>query len=473
MSAVKVTRSAILDRVQVERLAPTARSSSSTSWGRAIAALVLAIATLTVPVRASAEGKRPVQDYGAPKDGSVEEVVLWAPRVVLFPLWLTSEFVLRRPIGALVKVAEREQWPQEVVDFFTFGDRRQVSVFPSALFDFGLLPSVGFNAKWKYFITDPNTVSLHFGTWGPDWIAARLTDTYDISASENVSFDTSFVRRQDNPFYALGPLSRGGTRYRYQSDLGEVAVAYQSRPWRSSSFDVRGGVRGLSLGQGRCCGDRSVDAGVESGAFPAPPGLGGSYVGGFQRVALAFDSRRPRPEQGSGVRLEVHGEGVFAPGNTETTRRSWMKYGGEGGAFLDVSGTQRVISLSAAVELADPLLGSVPFPELTTLGGDQPMRGYLRNRLIDRSSFVARMHYTWPIWVYLDGVIEVDVGNVFGARFEGFDAKLFRLSSGIGVRSSGARESGFEFLVAGATDPFDQGFHVSSFRFVLGSHHGF
>ncbi|MDF2693409.1 MAG: hypothetical protein K0S65_1792 [Labilithrix sp.] len=442
-------------------------------WKRALLAVALVIATLASPGRAAAEGKRPVQDYGAPKDGSAEEVLMWGPRVVLFPLWLTSEFVLRRPIGALVKVAEREQWPQEVVDFFTFGERRQITIFPSALFDFGLLPSVGFNATWRYFITDPNTVRLHFGTWGPDWIAARFVDTYDVSATESVSFDTSFVRRQDNPFYGLGPRSRGGTRYRYQSDLAEASVGYQSRPWRSSSFEVRSGVRGLSLGQGSCCGDRSVDFGVANGAFPAPAGLGGSYVGGFQRIALAFDSRRPRPEQGSGVRMEAHGEGVFAPASHASTRRSWVKYGGEAGAFLDVTGTQRVVSLSAAVELADPLQGDIPFPEQATLGGDQPMRGYLRNRLIDRSSFVARMHYTWPIWVYLDGVIEADVGNVFGARFEGFDAKLFRLSSGIGVRSNGQRESGFEFLVAGATDPFEQGFHVSSFRFVLGSHHGF
>ena len=49
----------------------------------------------------------------------------------------------------------------------------------------------------------------------------------------------------------------------------------------------------------------------------------------------------------------------------------------------------------------------------------------------------------------------------------------FGLLGAIGVRSNGARDSGFELLVAAGTDPLEDGFHVSSFRLVIGSHHGF
>jgi hypothetical protein len=431
---------------------------------------VAAVAMSPSPVLAA--DKRPPQDYGAPKeDTSPEEVLLWAPRVGLYPLWLVSEYGIRRPVGAFVKVAERDQWPQEVVNFFTFGERRQVTIFPSAFFDFGLLPSVGFNAKWRYFLTDPNTVRLHFGTWGPDWIAARLVDTYAITEHETLSADLRWVRRKDNPFFGLGPDSRSAARSRYQSELLEASLAYEKRMWRSNVFEARVGVRSLTLSDGTCCGSPSVRESVDRGVFPEPPGLGQSYVGGFQRVALTLDSRKPRPEQGSGVRLAAHGEGVFAPGGS--MRRAWVKYGAEAGAFVDVSGTQRVVSIVAAAELADPLLGTIPFVDQASLGGDQPMKGYLRNRLIGRSSVVAGLHYTWPVWVYLDGVIQVDVGNVFGARFEGFDPKLLRMTAGIGVRESGDRDAGFEFLVAGGTDPLAEGFHVSSFRFLVGSHHGF
>ncbi len=86
---------------------------------------------------------------------------------------------------------------------------------------------------------------------------------------------------------------------------------------------------------------------------------------------------------------------------------------------------------------------------------------------------MATLQYTWPVWVYLNGVIQTDVGNVFGAHLDDFDFDLLRLSSGIGVRSNGAPDSGLEVLFAAATDPFNEGFHVSSFRLVFGSHHGF
>ena len=440
-------------------------TSARQHWG-----LLFALLLATTPSAAS-EAKRAPQDYGRPEERSADKALLWGPRVVFFPLWLTTEYGLRRPLGAVVQVAEREQWPKEIVDLFTFGDRRQITIFPSALFDFGLLPSVGFNAQWRYFVTDPNTVRLHFGTWGPDWVAIRFVDSYALSKNESIALDGRLVRRQDSYFFGFGPRSSADASSRYRSEHDEASFAYEARMWRSSAFQARSGVRRVSLGDETCCDAPSVYDSVSRGLYPRPPGLGESWVAGFEHVSITLDSRKPRPEEGTGVRLTFHCEGVAAPG--ETTRRAWVKYGAEVGAFVDLTGTQRVISVGAAVELADPLSGTIPFPEQATLGGARPMRGYVPNRLVDRSSFVAHLHYTWPIWVYLDGVIQVDVGNVFGARLDGFDARPFRLSSSIGVRSNGNRDSGFELLVGGATDPLDQGLHVSSLRFVVGAHHGF
>jgi hypothetical protein len=51
----------------------------------------------------------------------------------------------------LTKAAEKEQWPEKVVLFFTFGERRQITLFPSLLFDFGLKPSVGFKPRLEVF----------------------------------------------------------------------------------------------------------------------------------------------------------------------------------------------------------------------------------------------------------------------------------------------------------------------------------
>src|SRR3954471_22946708 len=67
------------------------------------------------PASARLAAKREPQDYGGPPAPTVGPALLWAPRVVLFPPWLVSEYVLRQPVGALTRAAEREQWPAQVV----------------------------------------------------------------------------------------------------------------------------------------------------------------------------------------------------------------------------------------------------------------------------------------------------------------------------------------------------------------------
>ncbi len=449
-----------------------ARSLRGAGWMFRKVWFLLALLLAFWPGVGHGASKREPPDYGAPKPEPGAEVLLWVPRVALFPVWVVSEYGLRRPIGALVRVAEREQWPAHVIQFFTFGDRDQITLFPSAFFDFGLKPSVGVNLGWKYFLAEPNTLHAHFGTWGPDWLAAKVVDQYELGAHDSVALDANVVRRKDIPFYGMGPRSGSQIAARFEATTVESAPSYERRFWRSSRLAARAGLRALYFGAGSCCGARSLSDAVAAGALPAPPGLGQNYAAAFQSLTLALDSRRPRPESGSGVRVETRGEAVFAPGTGPTTRRSWVSYGATLGAAYDIW-SARTIALSVEADMVDPLQGTVPFPDQVTLGGERPMRGFLRDRLIDRSAAVGTLQYTWPVWVFLDGVLQADVGNVFGPHLQGFDAGLLRLSTGIGVRSNGDRDSGFELLVAGGTDPFEDGLRYSAFRLVIGSHHGF
>lgn len=391
---------------------------------------------------------------------------------MLFPVWLVSEYVIRQPTGALVRAAEKNSWPQAVISFFTFGERHNVTLFPSALFDFGLKPSVGFNLGWKYFLAEPNTLTVHFGTWGPDWVSVKASDDYALTDTQQISLLGSFVRRRDLPFFGMGPRSPSDPRYRYQAMTSEFSLGYQNDFWRSSSLATRAGVRTLSFGDAGCCLEPALSDAVNDGSVPPPPGYKQGYVAGFQSVTVALDSRRPLPANGTGVRIEAHEQTVFAPAASTTDRRAWVSYGGAAGFSLDFW-RHRTLAVGVTADLADPLIGTIPFTDQVSLGGNRPMRGYLNGRLIDRSALVGTTQYTWPIWVYLNGVVQVDVGNVFGAHFDGLEPKLLRMSTAIGFRSSGDPSSGLEFLVAGGTDPFEQGFRYSSFRLVIGSHHGF
>ena len=93
--------------------------------------------------------------------------------------------------------------------------------------------------------------------------------------------------------------------------------------------------------------------------------------------------------------------------------------------------------------------------------------------VVHSTSARATLRYTWPVWVFLDGIAQVCTGNVFGTHFDGFDMKLARLSANLGVRSNGNRDSGFEATFGVGSEPFGDTFRINSYRIVLGSHHGF
>lgn len=433
-----------------------------------VATLLLATAS-SVPEVTTPKRERP--DYGAPRPGTTPgEVALWAPRVALFPAWLVSEYAVRRPLGAFVTYAEREQWPVRVIAFFTFGERQQITLFPSAFFDFGLKPSLGFNLSWRYFLAERSTLTAHVGTWGPGWIAGKVSDRYELGPGAAVSLEASVVRRKDWVYYGIGPHADLGTRYRYGATSFDVAPSGTFTLAPSLTATTRLGLRGRAFGTDTCCGP-SLQSGIANGRLPPPPGLGQDFVAAYQGVNVDLDTRGARPKSQTGFRLQSHAEAVFAPGRGDD-RRAWLEYGGEAGAAIDMW-SARTLSAGVTAELTDPLLGDVPFTDLASLGGERPMRGYLPGTLRDRSSLVGTLRYQWPVWVFLDGAMQVDVGNVFGPHFRDFSADLLRMSTSIGVRSTGNPDSAFEILVAGGTDTFGDGFRYSTFRLVLGSHHGF
>ena len=423
---------------------------------------------------ALADDKKPVPEYGGPpRPTTAGDVAAWPARVLLFPPYVVNEYVLRRPLGFLVVQSEKGAWVDKVEDFFSFGPRKQITIFPSVLFDFGLKPSVGFNFTWRYFLKDPNTLTLHAGTWGPRWIAVTGTDMYTLGKRDRVGVEGALIRRADNPFNGIGPFSRQGARVRYSSTVYGLGPTYVNDFWRASSMTTGAGVKGLGFHEGGCCGEAILADEIRAGRIDAP-GYGQSYIAAYEKASLVLDSRKPKPAPGSGFRIEAHEEAVQTVQNTAASpRRSWLRWGGSIGGAVDLTGTQRVLSLTASAEFADPMRGTIPFPDQVNLGGYVLMPGYLRNRLVDRSALVGALQYRWPIWVFLDAVIHAAVGNVFGPHLDNVSVRDMRLSSGIGIVSNGSREAGFEVLVAGGTDPFSEGFHVSSFRLLFGSHHGF
>lgn len=413
--------------------------------------------------------ERPVPDYDNRGDEptTAGEVALWVPRIVFSPLYLVSEFVVRRPLGALVTWAEVEDLPTLLLDFFTFGPERKAGIVPTALIDFGFRPSVGIYAFGDDFLFDENDLRLHAATWGPDWLSLTVTDRVEVREDDAwLAFRFVGERRSDWVFFGLGPLSDEDDESRFQkTELGGSAL-FEADVWRASSVVWEAGVRDVSFGDEACCSDPSISQEFSE----LPPGWGG-YTSLFQRMELAFDTRLERPAAGTGIRISAAGEHAFDL--REPLESRWIRYGGNLGLYWDPGGYNRVIRLTLTALFADPVSREeVPFTEQVQLGGTEYMRGYLEGRLIGRSAAVATLEYRWPVWIWLDGTMHAAVGNVFGEHLDGFEWDLLRLSFGLGLRTVDTRDHSFDLLLAFGSEPFDR-FEISSVRFLLGTTRGF
>jgi len=404
-----------------------------------------------------------VPDYEGrgPAPTTAGDVAIWVPRIVLSPLYFTSEFLIRRPLGALISGAERANLPTILYNFFTFGPDNKAGFAPIAFIDFGFNPSVGIYFFWDDAFFD-----------GSDWLAGLLTERIHFHKKDSLTLAVSAVRRPDHTFFGLGPRTLQSDISRYGEDRIEGSALLDLALWRASRVQTGIGVRDVSLYNGHYGDDPSLGRQVDAGVFPLPYGFDRGYTAEYNHVLAALDSRRPRPEPGSGVRVEVEAE----QGND--LRRSpgsgWIRYGATAGGFVDLNDHGRVMSLSATALFADPLGDQpIPFTELVSLGGSGPMRGFYPRRLVDRSAAVATVRYRWPIWVWLDGSIQAAVGNAFGTHLNEFRSRLLRFSGALGVESVGSPDSSFELLVGLGTETIEHGGQVDSVRVVLGTNHGF
>jgi hypothetical protein len=425
--------------------------------------------------------KRDLPDYDGrgPKPNTVGQDLLWVPRVIFSPIYLTTEYVIRRPLGAAVSAAERSNVPQVLYDFFVFGPDHKAGVLPTLYLDFGFSPSVGLFAFWNDAGFKGNSLSAHFSIWTDDWIAGSVGESVRFNKVDTVSVKLAAIRRPDRSYFGPGPNSLQSDLSRYGETRLEGSAAFDVALWRSSQIEVGSGFRSVDLYHSSYDGDPSVNDQAAAGVYPLPSGFGRGYSEEFNHALIALDTRKPKGSK-SGVRLEAQaeqGSDVRAsPG------AGWLRYQGTAGVFYDLNGRGRVLSLNATALFADPLEsgGAIPFTELVMLGGNAPilsalatgaglMPGLYTGRLVDRSAAVATLQYRWPIWAYLDGTLQVATGNVFGEHLDELKPSLLRFSGAIGIESNALSDSTLHLLVGIGSETFDHGGQIDSLRLAFGT----
>jgi hypothetical protein len=422
-----------------------------------------------------ADPKREIPDYDGRgnQDADAGSWALWIPRVAMSPLYVANEYVLRRPLGALVRRAERGHWADTIVHLFTFGEGGRNFIVPTALVDFGLLPSVGFYYSADAVFATGNVLRLHAATWGPQWINATAADRYAINKSDSVQARFEFKRSEDNLFFGIGPDATSDARSRFGLERVEGSVSYRRRLTSESRLELESGVHRLTFIEGECCHDPSLDAQIAGGEVMAPPGYREAYTTAFAHLDLTLDSRRPRPEPGGGAYLHVQARPSFDLHEA----RSWIHYGGVLGGAVDLTGHRRTLRAQVALEFVDWMAGDsitsmIPFTEYPVLGGEL-MPGFVPGWMTGRSTAAAQVGYSWPVWLGLDAQTRFTIGNAFGEHLDDLARRKLRMSWDIGFTTSTVHDQGFEVLFGLGTETFEQGAGITSVRVTLGSRRGF
>ncbi|MEO7092118.1 MAG: hypothetical protein ABI175_02630 [Polyangiales bacterium] len=432
---------------------------------------LLALIGLAASV-ADASPKRAKPDYdgrGNP-DTEAGSWVLWIPRVVMSPFYLVNDYVLRRPLGALVKRAERRRWVNDVAGLFKFGKGGKSVTVPIALFDLGLLPRVGVYYASIDLFADGNEVSVQAANWGARVNNVTVRDRYTWkSTGTSLAARGDFLREKDFLYLGLGPDVTEATRSRYGLQKFDGGLVLRQPASAEGSITLATGVRAVSFREGDCCGDPSLDTRIMAAELARPPGYGTSYKTLYQRLEVMLDTRVPQPAAGTGAFLEMHAETSF----DVTNDRSWLELGGAAGFAIDLNRRHRTISAQVAVDYVDPISGdTVPFTELASPSPSQ-MPGFIQGWMTGRSMFAAQLGYSWPVYGGLDAQTHVSTGNAFGGHLAGLAADKLRMSWDIGIATTGRRDQGFELLVGLGTTTFEQGADITSVRVSFGSRRAF
>ncbi|HVY46767.1 MAG TPA: hypothetical protein VHB21_12860 [Minicystis sp.] len=411
---------------------------------------------------------RPLPDYDGrdnyfaqPDDG----VLTWTGRVLFSPLYFTSEYLIRKPLGAATIAAERAELPDKLYNFFVFGPDHKIGFFPAGFIEFGFQPSAGIYAFWDDAVVKDNHVRLHVEMWPPNWAAAKVFDRYDYADDRSFEVAFSTVIRPDEAFYGIGPRTLDGALSRYTLAKFDVSATEEVRGWNSNILRASVGVRRVDISPGNFGGDPSLDYAAALGYFPLPFGFDRGYIAPYSHLEAAVDTRPRGQRSGSSLRLEGYAE----PGGDvqHTPFSGWVQYGVTASATADVDGHARLLTLKVGALFSDPLGPSpVPFTELVSLGGDKWMYGYFDGRLVDRSALVASLDYDWPVGPWLDGFLQVATGNVFDAHFIGFAPDLLRLSSAIGFRIG--HDPPLDLTIGVGTETFAHGTQLDSVRVSFG-----
>jgi hypothetical protein len=419
--------------------------------------------------------KRVRPDYdgrGAPPT-TAADIALWVPRIVLFPIRVAVDYGVRAPIGWMTRSVEHSRTGRRVFRYLFLQPKAPTpAIYPVALYDFGTKPSIGARLYWDDgFLTPGSRLWIKLGTGGLDWWRADTSVRVGVGRAFT-TFDIGARRQPDFRYYGIGSRTPESAAARYGARRAWLGVGGGIHLAEGAVSSVFGQLATTSFRSTSYAGDPPIEARVASGQIAEMPT---GYPAGYSTLRvgtnLALDTRGGAKRARSGARLDAKLERVV---DADATAHAWTRLEARvGGELMLDRVAERQLAIKLELQLVDSD-GAVPFLELASVAGSGHLRGFPSGRLYGESALGMIVEYQWPLSPWLDVRAHVGAGNVFGPRLSGVSAGAMRGSFGLSFALAGlSDERQVAVSTAVGTDPFEQGFDVSSYRLVIGFLHDY
>ena len=376
---------------------------------------------------------RPVEG-GAAVDP--EDVALAGPRVVLAIPRLILKIALT-PIHALAYVAGRYRIPERAVDLL-YSDERDAAILPYVMILGGQGLTFGATAFHAGLGSRGERLSGSAAFGGVYQQAYRLSVSAPSVGGTPLALEasTAFDVEPSQGFWGLGSAPRDDT-LRPARALGPREAAVETsfsqrrfftnlRAGWSFSRQVRLGVIGVlahyDFEESQSDDEPSIERVYDVGRLV---GFEEGFTLAEPLLDFVIDTRAPRGRPASGLRFDT-----FAGGPPPQQGYGFFHAGAALTGYLDLYGGDRILVLHAAHEMVFGADSAIPFAALPRLGGPRRLRGYERNRLRDKRTFLAVAEYEYPIHEYVDGALFVEMGSVGRDHEELIDPRHYRFSVG-------------------------------------------
>jgi hypothetical protein len=410
-------------------------------------------ASAEAPFVPDGDRRDPAWFRGRPRDTTAEEVLLWIPRIVFYPVHLVAEMI-RLPLLAFLTWAEGNHVFDVLPTIFHPID--ELFWYPTLSLEAGIFVLPGLALRLQDLGVEGHGLRASGTFGGDDFWSASLRDEWQLGPVR-IGAQGGYSTRPNRQYFGLGPGSPPQFVY-YRERRGEARAFFVIEHEDHVEVEAQAGWAYEDIGPGYV---PSFDV--------LPPELV-SIAGPYQLFLAALEVRldtREEVEENGGVHLHAGAlYGVAPEGPTAHFLRFDVDLEGAVVVYPD-----RVLAARGHLIETVSLDGSqVPFQHLPVLGWDLH-RGFVAGRFRGEAAAVAEVRYRYPIHYFVDMEWALSAGNVFDRQFSDFSFGALTGALSIGFRT---RRTGFDpitFALAFGTTQFDR-FDLEGVRFYVASSHG-